>query len=158
MNILELGAIGELLGGLAVIGSLIYVGIQVRHNARSVEAATHVQMLQATSAMNVMVVGHDDVADLVRRGQDDPASLTPTEWARFVEFAYMRFGVWEAAFLNHSKGTIDRETWLAWDGGSRNTARGPGYERFWAEHGNGMAPSFQRYVERDVILGGNPAG
>ncbi len=35
MDIMELGAIGELVGGLAVIGSLIYVGIQVRQNTRT---------------------------------------------------------------------------------------------------------------------------
>ncbi len=32
MDIMELGAIGELVGGVAVIGSLIYVGLQVRQN------------------------------------------------------------------------------------------------------------------------------
>ena len=29
MNLVELGAIGELVGGLAVVGSLVYVGIQI---------------------------------------------------------------------------------------------------------------------------------
>ena len=39
MNIMELGAIGELVGGVAVIGSLIYVGLQVRQsNAQAVRA------------------------------------------------------------------------------------------------------------------------
>ena len=32
MDIMELGAIGELVGGVAVIGSLIYVGLQVRQS------------------------------------------------------------------------------------------------------------------------------
>ncbi len=30
MDIMELGAIGELVGGVAVIGSLIYLALQVR--------------------------------------------------------------------------------------------------------------------------------
>ena len=30
MNIMELGAIGELVGGVAVIGSLIYLALQIR--------------------------------------------------------------------------------------------------------------------------------
>ncbi len=29
MDIMELGAIGELVGGVAVIGSLLYVGLQI---------------------------------------------------------------------------------------------------------------------------------
>ena len=32
MDIMELGAIGELVGGVAVIASLIYVGLQVRQS------------------------------------------------------------------------------------------------------------------------------
>ncbi len=34
MNTMELGAIGELMGGVAVIASLIYVGMQVRQRNR----------------------------------------------------------------------------------------------------------------------------
>jgi hypothetical protein len=33
MNIMELGAIGELVGGMAVIASLIFVGLQVRQGS-----------------------------------------------------------------------------------------------------------------------------
>ena len=32
MDIMELGAIGELVGGVAVVASLIYVGLQVRQS------------------------------------------------------------------------------------------------------------------------------
>ena len=32
MDILELGAAGELVGGVAVVASLVYVGLQIRHN------------------------------------------------------------------------------------------------------------------------------
>ncbi len=36
MDIMELGAIGELVGGVAVIASLMYLGVQVRQNTRSI--------------------------------------------------------------------------------------------------------------------------
>ena len=38
MDIMELGAIGELVGGVAVVGSLIYVGLQVRQSNRLAQA------------------------------------------------------------------------------------------------------------------------
>ncbi len=50
MDILELGAIGELVGGVAVIGSLLYVGIQIRQNTRVVQSTAHHQMLDYTSS------------------------------------------------------------------------------------------------------------
>ena len=40
MDIMELGAIGELVGGVAVIASLIYVGLQLRQNTSATRAAS----------------------------------------------------------------------------------------------------------------------
>ena len=44
MSLQDWGAIGELLGGVAIIVSLIYVGMQIKHGNRETRAAT----LQAT--------------------------------------------------------------------------------------------------------------
>jgi len=40
MTVLEWGAIGELIGGIAIIVSLIYVGIQVNNSAGAVRSAS----------------------------------------------------------------------------------------------------------------------
>ncbi len=40
MNIMELGAIGELVGGVAVVASLLFVGLQVRGSTREQRAAS----------------------------------------------------------------------------------------------------------------------
>ncbi len=39
MTLLEWGALGELIGGIAIIGSLIYVGVQVKDSARATRSA-----------------------------------------------------------------------------------------------------------------------
>ncbi len=44
MDIMELGAIGELLGGVAVIASLIFVGPQVRGSNHLARAATELEV------------------------------------------------------------------------------------------------------------------
>ncbi len=41
MNIMELGAIGELVGGVAVIATLGYLAAQVRHSARASRSASY---------------------------------------------------------------------------------------------------------------------
>ena len=40
MSIIELGAIGEFVGSIAVVVSLIFVGLQLRSNTRATQAAT----------------------------------------------------------------------------------------------------------------------
>ncbi len=41
MDIMELGAIGELVGGVAVVASPLYVGVQVRHSTAVARAVSH---------------------------------------------------------------------------------------------------------------------
>ena len=60
MNIMELGAIGELVGGLAVIASLVYVGVQVRQNTR----AQNIAALQFRSFYAIDVGGFGSNSDL----------------------------------------------------------------------------------------------
>ena len=40
MSILELGALGEFIGAIAVVISLVFVGLQVRQNTKMVKAQT----------------------------------------------------------------------------------------------------------------------
>jgi hypothetical protein len=47
MNIMELGAIGELVGGVAVIASLIYVAIQIRQNSEQTRQANLIERARA---------------------------------------------------------------------------------------------------------------
>ncbi len=88
---------------------------------------------------------------MVQRGRDDPDALSPTEWSRFVEFAYMRFGTWEAAFVGHENETIDPELWVAWDGTCRHVTVGRGYMRFWSETREAWVADFKEYIETAVF-------
>ena len=41
MDIMELGAVGELVGGVAVSGALIYLAVEVRENTLGETVAAH---------------------------------------------------------------------------------------------------------------------
>lgn len=47
MDIMELGAVGELVGGVAVVASLIYVGVQVRQNSHQLRQGNEIQKAAA---------------------------------------------------------------------------------------------------------------
>ena len=49
MDIMELGAIGELVGGVAVIASLLYVGRQLRQSAAATRGSTPCSPSAATA-------------------------------------------------------------------------------------------------------------
>jgi len=151
MDIMELGAIGELVGGVAVIVTLIYLALQVRHNTRVAESSVHYQMLSITNDHYTLTTSNPELSDLVRRSDGEPEDLASGEWDRFVDFAYMRFAIWEAAYVNHMRGLLTEEMWKGWDGALRSTATSTGYARFWHQERHGHGPSFQRYVDTEIF-------
>ena len=155
MNLMELGAIGELVGGVAVIASLLYVGLQVRHSSRVAEASMNFQILTIANDHSSLTIRDPELGQLASSGQTDPESLSDREWERFVEYAYVRFGIWEEAFLNRRSGVVNDETWKAYDGWCRSTANGDGYARFWVQERSGHAPSFQRYIDSEIFPRGD---
>ena len=76
MNWEAIGAIGEIIGGLVVIGSLIYLALQIRQNSNLARAAAQ-RDVHAT--FNSIVYNWNNDAEIVRRALLDFASLSKTE-------------------------------------------------------------------------------
>jgi hypothetical protein len=78
MSIMELGALGEFLGSIGVVASLIYVGYQVKEARKSVRAAT----AQARTDAGVQLITSrytSDIGDLLVKSQNDAGALTDVE-------------------------------------------------------------------------------
>ena len=61
MDIMELGAIGELVGGVAVIATLIYLALQVRENTTALSSTRHHEMLRYSQTVQLPFVENKDV-------------------------------------------------------------------------------------------------
>jgi hypothetical protein len=78
MNILELGAIGELVGGVAVIGSLLYVGLQLRQSNKVAKSESIREIARETGQLYLKTC--DPALSLVlRRAIHDFDALTGNE-------------------------------------------------------------------------------
>jgi hypothetical protein len=62
MELDQLASIGEAPGGLAVLGSLIYLVFEVQRNTRTAQGAAAAQSIEAFSSINKMVVQQPDLA------------------------------------------------------------------------------------------------
>jgi hypothetical protein len=123
MNIMELGALGELVGGAAVIASLIYVGLQVRQNTQGVKEASNREItLQNDRILDVLLaeletrktwaIATDNAA---ASNLSNPAHLDDVHWIKIQAIItfYLttpmgrnfwhstREVFWDAAFVEH---------------------------------------------------------
>ena len=79
MNWEAISAIGQLVGALAVVISLIYLAREVRSNARATRHAAMRSTLDNFNRLAQQLTEHSDLAELYYRGVDDFESLEGVE-------------------------------------------------------------------------------
>ena len=87
LNWEAIGAIGEVVGGVAVIATLLYLATQIRQNAQSVRNAASLSVNEGLAEINRRVSNDPEFADLWLRGLKDYGGLTGVERMRFGSYA-----------------------------------------------------------------------
>ena len=148
MNWEALGAIGEIVGAVAVIATLGYLAVQIRQNTISLRHASTQQILQGIAELNEFLGSTPEVTDLFWRGSFNPESLSEDEWHRFVHIASAMIRRMELMFLNHQQGFVPAQVWEAQTNNLRRWFSAPGIQRWFSELGDGLVAEFRRYVEQ----------
>ena len=107
MSLQELGNIGELVGGLAVLASLVYLALQIRQNTTSVRAATSASISESLSHFTELLSSQPELARIWVKARAEYDSLNEHERQSFL-FAvntYMRR--LENAFYQRARGFVD---------------------------------------------------
>ena len=110
MDIMALGAIGELVGGVAVIGSLIYVGLQVRHNTSALRANSAQAFAASINSVALKAADDLDHARVWRLAMETPEALTEDERTYADLICVGGFNVLDSAVVQAEFGTIDPTT------------------------------------------------
>jgi hypothetical protein len=144
MNLQDLGGLGEIVGAIATVATLIYLAIQVRANTRSNEASSVQHMLDgARDHIIIPNVNHEDVPEIMSQGLTSVEQLKPVEKIRFmwmlVEHALQLQNV-----LNLRNRQLlseaDYNTWLVYVGSFLRT---PGGQKLW--------PQVAEVISQDVV-------
>ena len=106
MSVIELGAIGEFLGAIAVVATLVYLTTQIRQSTRSMASQAHAQVA-AEMQQNLRALSQDDALAIAfmkaTRGED----LEPLEGTKLT-FWFFAFGRgWESHILQSKLGALE---------------------------------------------------
>src|SRR5215469_4837226 len=107
-----ISAIGQVVGALAVVISLIYLASQVRSSARETRRAAMRSTLDAITRLAHHVADNADLAELRNRGLRDFESLDAVDSDRFSSYMHSMFRIAEDAYCQHLDGHVDPDRWL----------------------------------------------
>ena len=151
MNIMELGAIGELVGGFAVIASLVFVGFQVRHNTRSIRAATFQEAMRDVMTSTDMAISDPEWTRIWFGGLEDLDSLSPDERRRF---GLGMVGFWrriENVVYQTEQGVLERDAWEGLREALKRILSHPGAAAWWRVSDHAFNRSLREFVERELL-------
>ena len=83
MNWDAIGAVGETVGAVAVLLTLVYLAMQIRQNTKSVQAAAVDSANTQVSRIREVIFTNADVASVYRRGSEDPSNLSEDDTIRY---------------------------------------------------------------------------
>lgn len=130
----DLGNIGEFIGAIGVVISLVYLARQMIHNTASVRAASFNAMVQNSIRLLEHAFRDSEFADFLARAERDPTSLSDAErvrWDAYMTAVYRHFGNLQYA---HRVGTLDRQMWESYRATLKDHLRTPSWAAWFQEH------------------------
>ena len=113
MNWDALGAIGEIIGALAVFLTLGYLAVQIRQNTTAVRASALDSSVNAVNAVRVAMFESAEVAAIYGKGLENPEELDDDEKARFRLLVHtILWAVWNI-YAQTEYGGLSRSIWAA---------------------------------------------
>lgn len=157
MDLMELGAIGELVGGVAVLVTLVYLALQTRRNTAQLQETTRTNRLHAMRGLNdtghdlrMILFQHPDLLDFYISGLVDYESLDRKNRIRFSLYQSDVMLLFQEAFRRNRDGFIDPEMWAGTERAHDEVLRTPGFKQFWRARKKAFNPSFTDFVDERI--------
>lgn len=147
VDLQDLGNLGEFLGAVGVIVSLIYLSLQIRHNTRAVNASSNHAIDQSFATFLTLMIENPSAAAVFAKGVGSLDALDAEERNVFYSLLSMVFKNFENAFLHYRQNLIDDSQFAAWGIAVGWYVGFPGVNTWWQNRAVVYTPEFRRFVE-----------
>ena len=156
MQLERAALIAEVVGGLAVLVSVIYLAIQISDNNRLLRSQSHYNALEVLQRPFEVMLESDELAAHLESCSANPYEVSDVIWSRCVNYVFMQANGWEYIYYQHFDEAVLEAVFTGADGYMASQARtNPTWARFWIETTEGFGEPFRSYV--DDRIRENPA-
>ena len=148
MNLEQLANLGEFIGGVAVIASIVYLAIQIRQNTRQVKSATLATNTTNWSSMLVNLASNDRSGAYLdgALGRED---ISPEHFLQFVQVSRAMLVSFETQYFQYREGALDKDIYFGYERACRDQMLAyPGFQMIWEITRSGFSPQFAELVDK----------
>jgi hypothetical protein len=149
--------IAEIAGAIAIVVSVIYLGLQIRANTKVLRSQAHYNALSLAQRPFEMAIADQGLADLIETSYASPEKLSEGQWFRCGNYLFMQFNSWEYLYYQNIDGSIPNQLWVGADAYFKELVETkPGLKRFWSEYKHAFDDPFRSYVANEFAKKTSP--
>ena len=146
MNWEAINAVSQLVSSVAVVLSVLYLGIQVHRSTRVAKLATQDAAATALRDVTKPLMENAELERIWRVGLEDLNALSTEDRARFFHAAYQFLKAFETIHFHYVYGLMDRQLCEGWRGLLRHYVAAPGIAHYWNLRPEVFSERFRKFV------------
>lgn len=148
INLRSAALVAEIVGGLAVVVSLIFVGLELAQANKLERNAAMQRQIAAVTALQQSVTDQLDVVSaLGRAARGEP--LTPLERVKVEAYVMFSDHTWEGLYLQYLDGQVDKDLWEAQRTQARLINNNPVFRAVWNERRVWFTPRYRAFRDAE---------
>jgi len=157
MTLEDLGNIGEIVGSIGVIASLVYLAVQIRRDTaqtalqtKATHATAFQNLIDHHTAIQMQMITNPELNEAIRVATDDRSSLTPAQARLAAMFRTHQVRSFYNAYRLFENGLIDVKALQTLDGNIKRVVNNDHFVEWWSGVKRDYPASFIRYIEQHM--------
>jgi len=154
VSLAELGALGEFVGSIAVVASLLFLALQLRSNTTALRAATYQSIHDAEDNYWADISNNPKLARIWRDSDQGFDAISDEDLPQAEMLMNRLVFLIQNTHYQRTRGFVDDEMWHAWDQAWIGILKGNMAMREMYERNRGVFnPEFERYSQECIERG-----
>ena len=141
----------ELLGVIAIVASLIFVGVQVQQGAAATRSATVLQLKDSWVQLNLASATSLDLAKAFETVDNEGWDADRNSRALVGGFYLSLLHNWSNAYYQYRNGTLEEDQWMPHMREMESNANNPILKKIWPEWRHVYDDHFRKVMEAILI-------
>lgn len=146
-----LGNIGDFLGGIGVVITLLYLASQIRQNTMSIRMSAFLEAQRDVAAALDGISADPELIRIYFDGNRDFESFSKEDRRRYGAFMAGLFRRYETLLYQTRLGNIDSSQWEGVRTELRNTFRYPGARAWWSAGQDSFNRELRDFINHEIL-------
>ena len=148
MNWEAINAVSQFVSSIAVVLSVLYLGIQVHRSTRVAKVAAQDAAASAVRDVTNTFMENAEMSRIWGTGLEDLNKLSAEDQARFFHATHQFLKALETIHFHYLNGLMDKQLWLGWQELLRHYIAAPGVAAYWNIRSQLFSARFRAFVSK----------